>query len=133
MRHRRSPWFALAAGAAGAALACSQPTAPGGVRVTTSRRTYAAGDTVVVTMTNVRGADVVYNGCSRALERRAAAGWEVAAAFPANGLCLAVGYTLPRGAAETLWQPLPAALPPGEYRVRFRDIGGAATNVFAVS
>ena len=124
-----------AALAAGVGVGCgSSATGPSGLRLTTDRPSYAAGDTVVVSVANDGRSDVVYGACpAYAVERRDGLGWRAAAAPPPSRPCIAIGYLLPPGGTTAVRAALPAALAPGRYRVRFAGaFQGAVTSAFTL-
>lgn len=133
---RRRIVFGSALAAAAALVACDGgPAAPDGVRLSTDRATYAAGEPLTVTVANDRATVVTYSRCVSTIERRDG-GWRAVARYPqeitGQDLCNAgLGFIEP-GAAATLRLVLPARLGPGLYRWRFRDLGDRATNPFEV-
>ncbi len=119
---------ALIVGLLGVLTSCSHtettgPQAVGSVRITTDRASYARRDYVYVSFENVGPLVLGYNYCPVFLERRSGSRWvaEGTEEGYSNTTCdLVVMLLRPSDLATAPWQ-IPAAAPPGTYRLRFVD------------
>jgi len=102
----------------------SEPVAV--VEIAAARARYAPGDTGALVVRNIAREDLQYNVCAYRVERRAAAEWCTASTVPPErSACAVAAGQLAPDASVTMPVPLPADLPPGEYRVQFDWIARA--------
>jgi hypothetical protein len=112
-----------------ACAAVSVPvSAGGGVRLGVEPQALAAGDTLVVVLSNDSSSAVFYNLCHSVLERKSGEKWEQ---VPSDRICTMELRTLEPGKQVRYPLQVPPSTPPGEYRyaTRIEDIGSGAHEI----
>ncbi len=92
----------------------------GAVSFVTERQAYAAGETVVLTITNTGGTRVRFGLCPDILERAEGSEWRRVNGFAPS--CDLVVRLLNPGQQTTTFFSLPEPLASGGYRVRFDSV-----------
>jgi hypothetical protein len=116
----------------------SSDVSAGFAELTVAPATVRAGGNVELRLTNRSAHSLGYNLCTSALERSQGDGW--GEGVPLNEACTMELRTLAPGASAAFSGTLPAAVPPGIWRVRSRiewplgqDMVGVASEPFEVT